>query len=131
MQVDAALLHGSKQRTNPPVPRLGSSQLVAVRDPETDHRVENLARQLSLISLSVKGTTSHTSTDDRLVSVHGVLNQTALAVTGQGVPLTSSELSDHRCEAICSMGTCYRPTPRPFIPKIIAPLIGVHPVCIC
>ncbi len=44
------------------------------------HEVENLARHLHLNSLSVQGSTSHTSTDDRLVSVHGILDQAPLTV---------------------------------------------------
>ena len=73
-----------------PVPQLASGHSVAVRHPETGHRVENLARQLDLNSLPLEASTSHTSTDDRLVSIHGILDQAASAMTGRRVPLTSS-----------------------------------------
>ena len=63
-----------------PVPRAGSRHSVAVGHPETDHRIEDLARQLHFEALSSEGSTSHTSTDDRLVSVDGVLHQAARAV---------------------------------------------------
>ena len=53
---------------------------MAVRHAEAGHRVENFARQLHLNALPSQGSTSHTSTDDRLVSVHGVLDHAALAV---------------------------------------------------
>jgi len=58
----------------PPSPERGSRHSVAVRHPETGHRVEDLARQLHLGSLSSEGSTSHPLTDDRLVTVHGVLH---------------------------------------------------------
>ena len=61
----AALVHGSELRTDPPVPRAGSCHSIAVRHPETGHRVEDLARQLYLDSLSRGGSTSSPSTDDR------------------------------------------------------------------
>ena len=75
-----ALLHGLEQRTDPPSPERKSLHAVAVRHPKQGHRVENLARQMHLNSLSVDGSTSHTSTDDRLVSEDGILHQAALAV---------------------------------------------------
>ena len=78
--IRAALVHGSESRADSPVPRAGSRHSVAVRHPETGHRVEDLARQLYLNSLSSEGSTSHPSTDDRLVTVHGVVHHAALAV---------------------------------------------------
>ena len=76
-----ALVHGSEMRADPPSPERRSSHSVAVGHAETGHRIENLARQLHLNSLSIEGSTSHASTDDRLVSIHGILDHAALAVT--------------------------------------------------
>ncbi len=76
----AALLHGSKKRTDPPSPGPESTYSVALRHPETGHCVEDHAHQLYLNSLSIEGSTSHTSTDDRLVSEDGILDHAALAV---------------------------------------------------
>ena len=64
-----AWVHGSELRTDPPSPERKSLHSAAVGHSETGHRVEDLARQLYLDSLSVEGSTSHTSTDDRLVPV--------------------------------------------------------------
>ena len=63
-----------------PSPEPGSRHSVAVRHPEVGHRVENLAREPYLNSLSSQGSTPHASTDDRLVSVHGILDHAAFAV---------------------------------------------------
>ena len=63
-----------------PLPRAGSGHSVTVWHAEAGHGVEDFARQLSLVSLTIKGSTSHSSTDDRLVSVHGILNHAALTV---------------------------------------------------
>ncbi len=63
-----------------PVPQRDSSNSVTVGHPELGHRVENLARQLYLHALPIEGPTSHTSTDGRLVSVHGILDQATLTV---------------------------------------------------
>ena len=71
----AALLHGSELGTDPPSPERESRHSVGVGYPEQGHRIEDLARRPYLDSLSVEGSTSHTSTDDRLVSVHRVLDQ--------------------------------------------------------
>ncbi len=79
-QKRGALVHGSELRTDAPSPERGSRHSVAVGHTETGHRVEDLARQLHLDSLSSEGSTSHPSTDDRLVTVHGVLYHAALAV---------------------------------------------------
>ncbi len=79
-RLQPALVHGSELRTDPASPERGSLRSVAVRHAETGHRVEDLARQLYLNSLSSEGSTSHRSTDDRLVTVHGVLHHAALAV---------------------------------------------------
>ena len=73
-------MHGSEQWTESTAAGLLSPGLVAVGHPEAGHRVEDLARQLNLGSLSCKGSTSHTSADDRLVSVHGILDQAPVAV---------------------------------------------------
>ena len=78
--LDAALVHDSDMRTDPPSPERESRHSVAARHPETGHCVEDLARQLHLDLLSVEGSTSHTPADDRFVSVHGVLDHAALAV---------------------------------------------------
>jgi hypothetical protein len=75
-----ALLHGSVLRINPPSPEWGSGHSVAVGHPEVGHSVEYPARQLYFNSLSVEGSASHFSTDDRLVSEDGILHQTARAV---------------------------------------------------
>jgi hypothetical protein len=75
-----ALLHGSGLRAEPLSPERDSRHSIAVGHAEVGHRVENLARQLHLHPLSTERPTSHTSTDDRLVSVHGVFHQAALAV---------------------------------------------------
>jgi hypothetical protein len=103
-----ALLHDSEMRTDPPSPELGSGHSVAVRHPQQGHRVKDFARQLYLDSLAVKGSTPHTSTDDRFVSVHGVLDHAALSVARGRVPLASSEFSDRANVAIsflqCSRG---------------------------
>ena len=75
-----ALLHGSEQRTDPPSPERKSLHAVAVRHPQQGHRIEHFARQSHLDSLPVEASTSHTSTDDRLVSEDGILHQAARAV---------------------------------------------------
>jgi hypothetical protein len=72
---EVALLHGSGESTGPPSPKLGSPHSVAVRHPEQRHRIEGLDRQLHLNALPSEGSTSHTSTNDRLVPADGVLNQ--------------------------------------------------------
>ena len=95
-----ALLHGSGSQTEPPSPERNSRHSIAVGHAEVGHRVENLARQLYLHALPIKGPTSHTGTGDRLVSVHGVLDQAAPAVTGRRVPLAPSEFSDRANVAI-------------------------------
>ena len=64
----------------PPSPEPGLGHSVAVGHPRQGHRIEDLARQLHLDSLSVEGSTSHSSTDDRLVPVHGILHQASRAV---------------------------------------------------
>ena len=64
----------------PPSPELSSRHPVTVGHAEVGHRVENLARQPYLHALPIEGPTSHTSPDDRLVSVHGILDQAPLAV---------------------------------------------------
>jgi len=74
------LLHGSDLGTDPPSPELGSGHSVAVGHPQQGHRIEDLACHLRLNSLSIEGSTSHTSTDDRLESVHGILHQATCAV---------------------------------------------------
>ena len=58
----------------------GNWHSVAVGHPEVGHSVEYPARQLYFNSLSVEGSASHSSTDDRLVSENGILHQTARAV---------------------------------------------------
>ena len=58
----------------PPAPERTSGHSVAVRHPEVGHRIEDLTRELYLDSLAVEGPTSHTSTDDRLVPVDGILH---------------------------------------------------------
>ena len=75
-----ALVHGSEMRTDPPSTEWGSLYSVAVRHPKQGHRIEDLARQLYLHSLALQGSTSHPSTDDRLVSEDGILHEAALAV---------------------------------------------------
>ncbi len=94
------MVHGPELGKGPPSPERESRRSVAVRHPETGHCVEDLACQLYLNSLSVEGPTSHTSTDDRFVSVNGVLDHAALAVTRRRVPLASSEFSDQANVAI-------------------------------
>ena len=84
----------------PRSPERDSRHFVAVRHPETGHRVEDFARQLNLNSLSIQGSTSHTSTDERLVSVHGILDRAARAVTGLRVPLAPPQFSDRANVAI-------------------------------
>ena len=79
-KIALALVHGCELKTDPPSPGRSSGHSVALGHPETGHRVEDLARQLYLNSLSIEGSTSHTSTDDRLVSVDGILDHAALAV---------------------------------------------------
>ena len=86
-------MHGSELRT-PPSPERGSRRSVAVRHPEKGHRVEDLARQLYLNSLSSETSTSHPSTDDRLVTVHGVLHHAALAVARALLPFAPTEVSN-------------------------------------
>ncbi len=66
----------------PRPPEQGSFHSVAVWHPEMSHRVEDPGRKLYLNSLAVEGPTSHTSTDDRLVSEDGILHQAARAVAG-------------------------------------------------
>ena len=46
-------------KQNPPSPDRGSRHSVAVRHPETGHRVEDLARQFDLDLLSLERSTSH------------------------------------------------------------------------
>ncbi len=76
----AALVHGSELRTDPPSPERKLLHAVAIRHPKQGHRVEDPARELHLDSLSVEGSTSHTSTDERLVSEDRILHHAALAV---------------------------------------------------
>ena len=63
--VIGALVHGSELRPYPPSPEAGSGHSVAVGHPQTDHPIEDLARQLYFNALPSEGSTSHTSTDDR------------------------------------------------------------------
>ena len=74
------LVHGSEMRTDPPSPERRSRDAVTVGHTELGHRVENLVRQLYLHALPIEGPTPHTSTDDRLIPVHGILDQAPLAV---------------------------------------------------
>ncbi len=67
-------MHGSELKTDPPSPGPSSRHSVALRHPKVGHRIENLTRELYLDSLAVEGPTSHTSTDDRLVPVDGILH---------------------------------------------------------
>jgi hypothetical protein len=76
----SALVHGFEMRTDPPSPELGSCHSVAVGHAETGHRIEDFGRELHLDSLALEGATPHTSTDDRLVSVHSILDHAALTV---------------------------------------------------
>ena len=69
-----ALVHGSELRTDPPSPERSSGHPVTLGHPETGHRVEDLTRELYLDSLAVEGPTSHTSTDDRLVTEDCILD---------------------------------------------------------
>ena len=55
---------------------------------------------LDLHSLSVEGSTSHTSTDGCFVSVHGILDHAAPAVIRARVPLASPKFSDRAHVAI-------------------------------
>ncbi len=68
---------------------------------------EDLAHQLHLDQLSVEGSTSHTSADDRFVPVHGVLDHAALAVARGRVPLAPPEFSD-RANVAFSLLECGR-----------------------
>jgi len=79
-QRQEALLHGPKNGTDPPTPGPGSLHTVAIRHPQKGNRFEDFARQLYLDSLAVHGSTSHTSTDDRLVPEDGILDHATLAV---------------------------------------------------
>ena len=72
--VIVALLHGPEKWTYPPSPEPGSLHSVAIRHPQKGHRIEDFARQLYLDSLALHGSTSQSSTDDGLVSVHGILD---------------------------------------------------------
>ena len=90
----AALLHGSELRTDPPSPELGSGHSATVGHPETGHRIEDPARQLYFNALPGEGSTSHTSTDDRLVPVDSILDHAALAVPGPFVPFAPTKLAD-------------------------------------
>ncbi len=77
---------GDEDRT--PVPReRGSLHSVAVRHPETGHRVEDPSREQDLHSreqdlhsLASEGSTSHPSTKDRFVPVDGILHHGPPAV---------------------------------------------------
>ena len=100
-------MHGSELRADPPSPERRSRHSVAVRHPETGHRIENPARQLHLSSLPREGSTSHTSTDDRLVSMDRVLDHTALAKARPLVPLAPPEFSD-RANVAISLLQCGR-----------------------
>ena len=75
-----ALLHGPEKWTYPPSPEQGSGHSVAVGHPQQGHRIEDLACHLRLNSLSIEGSTSHISTDDRLVPEDGILDHATLAV---------------------------------------------------
>ena len=76
-----ALVHGSELRADPSSPPgWGSRHSVAVGHPEPVHRVEDAAREPHLSTLPLEGSTSHASTDDRPVSIDGVLDQAAPAV---------------------------------------------------
>ena len=94
MRQQGALLHGSELRTDPPSPELGSGHSATVGHPKTGHRIEDLARQLYFNALPSEGSTSHTSSDDRLVPVDSILDHTALAVPGPFVPLAPTKLAD-------------------------------------
>jgi hypothetical protein len=76
----AALLHGSEVRTDSPSPERESRHSVAGRHPKQGHRVEDLTRELYLDALAVEGSTSHTSTDDCLVTEDGILHEAPGAV---------------------------------------------------
>lgn len=91
---DVALLHGSEVRTEPPSPEQKSHHSVAVGHPQTDHRIEDLARQLYFNALPSEGSTSHASTDNRLVPVDSILDHAALAVPRPLVPPAATELVD-------------------------------------
>ncbi len=73
-------MHDSALRAHSPYHERESRHSVAVGHAEAGHCIEDLARQLYLDSLSIEGSTSHTSTDDRLVSEDGILYQAAPAV---------------------------------------------------
>ena len=87
-------MHGSELGTDAPSRKRRSDHSAAVGHPQTDHRIEDLARQLYFNALPSDGSTSHTSTDDRLVPVHGILDQAARAVAGPGVPFASTKVTD-------------------------------------
>lgn len=80
--------------TDSPSHERRSGHSAAVGHPQTDHRIEDLARQLYFNALPIEGSTSHTSTDDRLVSVDSILDHAALAVPGPLVSLAATELAD-------------------------------------
>ncbi len=77
---EAALLHGLEKGTEPPSPGPGLCYSVALGHPKLGHSVENFARQLYLDPVSVEGPTSHTSADDRLETVHGILDHASPAI---------------------------------------------------
>ena len=54
---------------------VGEDGLERITDRRSKRRIEHSARQLHLDSLSVEASTSHSTTDDRLVSEDGILDQ--------------------------------------------------------
>ncbi len=67
-------------RTDSPSPERESGHAAAVGHTETGHRIEDFGRDLHLDSLSVEGSTSHASTDDRVVPEDGILHHGPPAV---------------------------------------------------
>ena len=63
-----------------PVAESRSSNFAAVGHSKQRHSVENLAANLHLYPLPFYASTPHVSTEDRLVSVDGILHHAALAV---------------------------------------------------
>ena len=79
---DGALVHGSECR-QVSVAGSRSSNFAAVGHSKQRHSVENLAANLHFYPLPRQTSTPHVATEDRLVSVDGILHHAALAVACQ------------------------------------------------
>ncbi len=79
-EVETALLHGSKQFADLPVPVAESPGTVRIGHPERRHLVEYLAPNSVFNSLPRQRSSPHLGPDDRLVTIDRILHHASLGV---------------------------------------------------